>query len=330
MLEFAHPWLFALLPLPLLVWWLMPPYRESQEAVQAPFFAQLAALVGLEPQAGAVIRRKSRAQRVLGPLVWILLVGALARPQWVEPPITKKIAARDMMLAVDLSGSMETKDFENAEGTRVSRLDAVKLVLDDFIDRREDDRLGLIVFGNAPYIQAPFSQDHDTVRFLLEQTRVDMAGPQTMMGDAIGFAITRFEESTSSNRVLILLTDGNDTGSKMPPLQAARIAADRGITTHAIAMGDPAAAGEAKLDIDALKGIAEESKGRFFQANDREELEGIYRTLDEIEAGEFEMLSYRPRRALFHWPLGAAVVLILVHHLLSALLTQRRRSVAHA
>lgn len=330
MLEFAHPWLFALLPLPLLLWWLLPPYREPREAVQTPFFQQLAALMGFEPQEGAVVRSKTKAQRLLGALVWILLVGALAGPQWVEPPIVKQVSARDMMLAVDLSGSMETEDFTDEQGAQVSRLDAVKLVLDDFIARREADRLGLIVFGNAPYIQAPFSQDHDTVRYLLEQTRVGMAGPQTMMGDAIGFAITRFEESASSNRVLILLTDGNDTGSKMPPQKAADIAADHGITIHTVAMGDPKAAGEQALDIPALEGISKATRGRFFQAGDREELEGIYRALDELEPGVFETLSYRPRRALFHWPLGVAVLLLLTHHVVSALVTRRGEEVAHA
>ena len=149
------------------------------------------------------------------------------------------------------------------------------------------DRIGLIVFGNAPYIQAPFSQDHDIVRYLLDQTEVRMAGPQTMLGDAIGFAITRFEDSDaetpgSRDRVLILLTDGNDTGSKMPPDKAAHIAKGHDLTIHTIAVGDPTTVGEEKLDEDTLREIASETGGQFFRANDRTELEGIYRELDAI------------------------------------------------
>jgi Ca-activated chloride channel family protein len=211
----------------------------------------------------------------------------------------------------------------------------VKGVVGDFIERRESDRIGLIVFGNAPYIQAPFSQDHDIVRYLLDQTEVRMAGPQTMLGDAIGFAITRFEDTDtqaqrSKDRVLILLTDGNDTGSKMPPDKAANIAKGHDITIHTIAVGDPTTLGEDKLDEEALKEIADETGGRFFHANDRAELEGIYRTLDEIAPAEIQTLSYRPKTPLFQWPLGAGVLLLLTYFSTVLLLAMRRdRSAVH-
>lgn len=243
----------------------------------------------------------------------------------------KKVAARDLMPSVDLSGSMEAENFEDLSGTRISRLDAVRLVLDDFIERRENDRIGLIVFGSAAYLQAPFTEDHDAVRFLLHETRVRMAGPQTMLGDAIGFAISRFEDSTSSNRVLILLTDGNDTESRMPPATAAEIAAKYDITIHTIAMGDPTAVGEEKLDLDALRKIADATGGSFFEATDREELTSIYRELDTLVPGIHETLGWRPKRPLFHLSLAAGMVLLLLYETVMVLRsTWRERRPAHA
>jgi Ca-activated chloride channel family protein len=330
MLEFAHLWMFALLPVPLLIWWLVPAYKEPRSAIRVPFFDELVARGGQTPQRGAVVLRRSLIQRVGLPIVWALVVVTLARPQWVEEPITKIQAARDLMLAVDLSGSMEATDFEDADGNRIQRLDAVKGVLDDFMSRREGDRLGLIFFGSDAFLQVPFTQDHDTCRALLDEARVRMAGPQTMIGDAIGLAIKRFEQSEVDNRVLILLTDGNDTGSKIPPARAAEIAAGKGVTIHTVAVGDPETVGEQKLDEAVLKEIARVTDGRFFSANDRGQLEGIYRELDQLEAREFETLSHRPTRPLFHWPLGAAVVLLIGYHAATAALAHLRRRAGHA
>ena len=241
---------------------------------------------------------------------------ALARPQYVEPPIEKIESARDLMLAVDLSGSMDTRDMLDPEGNRIQRLDAVKLVLDDFISRREGDRLGLVVFGNQAFLQAPFTQDHDLVRSLLEQTRPRLAGPQTMIGDAVGLTIKTFESSEAEDRVLVLLTDGNDSGSKVPPKKTAEIAADNGITIHTVAVGDPSSRGEGEMDVEILREMAAATGGETFRADDREELEDIYRRIDELAPVDVEAVSYRPTRPLYHWPLGGAVVLILAYQLL--------------
>jgi Ca-activated chloride channel family protein len=165
----------------------------------------------------------------------------------------------------------------------------------------------------------PFTQDFETFRFLLDEAQVRMAGPQTMIGDAIGLSIKLFENSETQNRVLILLTDGNDTGSKVPPVRAAGIAAQNGVTIHTIAMGDPETIGENKLDIDILKEISEVTGGEFSQAMNREELEQVYRKLDELEPLQFETLSYRPRRQLFFYPIALLLVLMIFYHLLAAL-----------
>jgi Ca-activated chloride channel family protein len=332
MFEFAYPWMFGLLVLPFFVRLLFKPYKEQREAVQVPFFEDLKKITGQAPEKGAVILRLRFFQRIMLPLAWLLIVGALARPQWVEDPITRIEAGRDLMLAVDLSGSMETRDFLDAEDNRIDRLEAVKLVLDDFISRREGDRLGLILFGTAAYLQVPFTQDYGTFRILLDEAQVRMAGPQTMIGDAIGLAIKLFEQSESENKVMILLTDGNDTGSKVPPSRAAGIAAKNGVTIHTIAMGDPTTVGEDELDTDALQEISEITEGQFFMGMNREELDDIYRRLDKLEPLEFETLSYRPRQQLFIYPIGIFLTIYIVYHLIMAgrSLFQQKEKMSHA
>ncbi|KPK14137.1 MAG: hypothetical protein AMJ67_16670 [Betaproteobacteria bacterium SG8_41] len=319
MFEFGAPWAFVLLPAPLIIWWLLPPYREQVEAVRIPFFEQMASALGETPRRGGALLRTNLLQKLIAPLVWLLLIVGLARPQFVEPPIEKIESARDLMLAVDLSGSMDTRDMFDPDGNRITRLDAVKLVLDDFIARREADRIGVIVFGNQAFVQAPFTQDHTLVRTLLDQTEPRMAGPMTMLGDAIGLTIKAFEQSTARDRVLILLTDGNDTGSKMPPLKAAEIAAQNDLTIYPVAVGDPSSVGEGEMDLETLGDMARAAGGQLFNAGNREQLESVYREIDALTPEEIETTSYRPTRPLFFWPLGAAVVLVFLYHSLMAL-----------
>jgi Ca-activated chloride channel family protein len=195
---------------------------------------------------------------------------------------------------------MEERDFGTANGTHLTRLEAVKIVLSDFIARRKHDRLGLAVFGSAPYLQAPFTEDREVVESLLSELQPRMAGPRTMIGDAIGLAVHLFSASDKENKVVVLLTDGNDTGSQMPVERAARIAADEGITIHTIAMGDPETLGEQALDLDTLETIATTTGGSFFLALDTEELDAIYLELDRLEPDRIDTLSYRPKRPL-HW-----------------------------
>ena len=252
MYTLAHPWVLWLVLLPPVLRLILPPYREPRQAVRVPWFRRLAALLGTQPGEGAVIARISWLRLLFQWLMWALVVLALARPQFLEDPIQKIIPTRDLLLLVDLSGSMEAEDFTNSAGEKVDRLAAVKEVLDEFLTRREGDRVGLVVFGNAPFVQVPFTQDLDACRLLLEETAVRMAGPRTAFGDAIGLGITLFEESEVEDRVMIALTDGNDTGSKVPPAEAAKIAADNQIQIHVIGVGDPSSVGEQELDERAL------------------------------------------------------------------------------
>jgi Ca-activated chloride channel family protein len=316
MYELEYRWVLAALPLPLLIYWLLPTHKEERDSVRMTFFAYITQTLGLKPAPGAIVLRSNWIQRVVAPLCWCLLVIAVARPVFVDPPIQKIQPGRDLMLALDISQSMETRDFRTPEGKRVRRVDAVKKVVSDFIDKRKGDRIGLIVFGQSAYPLAPFTLDHETCLAMLDQVQSGMAGPQTMIGDAIGLTIKMFDASDAKQRVLILLTDGNDTGSRMPPRKAAEIAKQRGILIHVVGVGDPRATGEDKVDYAALRSIAEATGGQTFHGENQEELQRAYATLDKITPQNFETLSYRPKRPLFMYPLAAATLLLIVYHLL--------------
>ena len=314
MYSLAHPQLLWLILLPPILRLLLPPYREPRQAIRTTWFARLSNLLGLEPGEGAVVARTSFLRLIFQWFLWSLVVLALARPQFFEEPIQKIIPTRDLLLLVDLSGSMEAEDFTNLAGEQVDRLTAVKEVLDDFLTRREGDRVGLVVFGNAAVVQVPLTQDLDACRMLLEETAVRMAGPKTAFGDAIGLGITLFEESEVEDRVMIALTDGNDTGSKVPPAEAAKIARDNEIQIHVIGVGDPASTGEEALDEEALRAVADTTGGRYFFAQDRDQLAEIYDELDRLGTRDVEAETYRPRLDLFHWPLAGFLVLVLLLH----------------
>ena len=321
---FAYPWLLCWLAVPILVHWLTPPHREPRQGLVIPFLDRLAAQAGQTPTEGAVIMKGGWVRRVSLIIFWLSIAIALARPQIIEPPITKTIPERDLLLAVDLSGSMGTQDFTSPDGKKVDRLTAVKEVLDYFLSRRKGDRIALIFFGTAPFVQAPFTEDIHVCRQLLDEAQVSMAGPQTAFGDAIGLAITLFGRSFTKEKVLIALTDGNDTSSKVPPAKAAEIAAEKGIKIYTVAVGDPQAAGEDALDIETLKHVAETTGGLYSFAADRRQLDEIYHHLDQIEVHQAQTISHRPRHDIFYWPLGIALLVSFVQHGLQLLLTRPR------
>jgi Ca-activated chloride channel homolog len=335
MWKFDFAWMFALLPLPLMVWWLVPAYRTSAPAVRMPFFHEMAQAAGEKPARGGVRLRRNGLQRLLLPLLWVLIVTAAAKPVYVEPPITQEAPARDMMLAIDLSGSMATRDFVNTAGERMDRLSAVKRVVADFIAKRKTDRIGLVVFGDAAYPQAPLSLDHDSVQVLLNQMQIGMAGPRTAIGDAIGLTVKLMSDAQAQGQaqtqaqaresVLILLTDGNDTSSAIPPERAAEIAKAHGLVIHTIGIGDPATTGEDKVDLDALARISNITGGRAFRAlGDPQELAAVYATLDRITPAKVKREIYRPQRDFFWIPLAAALTIFALYHGLAFVLAVLR------
>ncbi|WDE96206.1 VWA domain-containing protein [Lentisphaera profundi] len=313
MIELSYPWLLSLLLLPLAIPYLFAEHKQKKSSIKLPFFKDLINLTGLDPNKNS-LNTSTLIQKFVIWLSWTCLIIALARPQFIEAPLKKTLASRDLLLAIDLSGSMETKDFKNSQGKNVSRLDSVKEVMQDFLSRREGDRIGLIYFGSAAFIQMPFTEDLEICREMLKEAQVRMAGPQTMMGDAIGLSISIFEESKLEDKVLILLTDGNDTGSLVPPEKAAQIARDKGIVIHTIAVGDPKAAGEQALDETTLKSLSNITQGKYFWAGNQKELLGIYDEIDKLNTRELDSVSHRPKRELYFWPLACFLIIITSFH----------------
>ena len=308
MISFGLPWALLALPLPWLVWKVLPAYRDRTPALRFPFFRQIAVEAGVEPGPGSVVMARSRFQMIAAGLLWGLLVLAIAQPERLGAPIETSRSARDLILAIDISGSMDTRDFADAGGAQTQRLEGVRAVVRQFIAGREGDRMALIVFGSKAYLQSPLTEDTGTIIQLLDQTQVGMAGPHTALGDAIGLAIRTFEASEIEQRLLVLLSDGADTASRMSPLNAAEIARGAGVEIHTIAVGDPAATGEDRVDTATLQDIAQRTGGEQFFASDAEALDATYARIDALAPRLVETQSYRPRQTLSHLPMLLALL----------------------
>ena len=330
-LELAWPWALAALPLPWLAARLLPRARTGGgAAVRMPFLGGL----------GSALAERADAPRwrlPLAVLAWALLVLSASRPQWVGEPINLPTEGRDLMLAVDLSGSMATEDMR--VGNQVTnRLDAVKAVAGDFIERRRGDRLGLILFGRNAYLQTPLTFDRETVRALLNEAVIGLAGKETALGDAIGLAVKKLRDRPEGDRVLILLTDGANTAGEVAPLKAAQLAAAEGVRIHTIGVGADAVGlfgmvqSGGDLDEATLEAVARETGGRYFRARDLKSLQGIYALLDQLEPVAGEEQSFRPVDELYAWPLGAAFLIGAALLLLAVLpeTIRTRREIRHA
>lgn len=332
-LEFISPQWFWVLPLPILVYWFVPAYRTKRTAIKVPFFDLLINALGEEPSEGATQLKPSWWQRIILLVSWLCVVIALAQPQMLGEPQVRKSMGRDVMVAVDLSGSMSEQDFTDANGKSIDRLNAAKSVLKDFIKEREGDRLGLILFGDAAFVQTPFTADHEAWLTLLDQTEVAMAGESTALGNAIGLAIKTFEQSSQEaggaqrEKVVIVLTDGNDTASFVEPIDAAKVAAAKGVRIHVIAMGDPTTVGEQALDMDVINKIAKDTGGQAFQAKDRNGLQKAYDDINQLEPKLYESTTYRPKVSLQHYFMAVVMVLYLLAFTLMTI--KRIRSQSH-
>jgi Ca-activated chloride channel family protein len=313
---FVWPWLLLALPVPWLVRWWLPPARSTAAALKVPYGQRLDAIAGNNGPA------RTRGVGVLAWLAWALLCVAAARPQQLGEPTQPPQAGRDLMLAVDLSGSMSDEDM-TLGGQTVDRLTAAKAVLADFLDRRPGDRVGLLVFGDKAYALTPLTLDLDSVRGQLDDSVVGLAGRATAIGDAIGLAVKRLRSQPSSQRVLILLTDGVSNAGILDPLKAAELARDEGVRIHAIAFGGEGGGvsvfgiplhlpGDEDIDETTLQRIAKLTGGKEFRARDTEELAGIYAEIDRLEPVKRPGQSVRPRIERYPWPLGAALALGLL------------------
>ncbi|HSN01096.1 MAG TPA: VWA domain-containing protein [Rudaea sp.] len=316
MLEFAWPWLFVLLPLPWLAARLLPSVRDSAgAALRLPY-----ALNGIDTATGATPVATWR--RWLALAVWALLVGAAARPQWLGPPQDVARSGRDLLLAVDASGSMQTPDMQIG-GRAVSRYAAVKAIAGDFIHRRAGDRIGLIVFGSQAYLLTPLTFDRDTVLTQLDESSVGLPGRQTAIGDAVGLAVKRLQQRPRDQRVLILLTDGVNDAGVLDPYKAIELAAAEHVKIYTIGIGaDAMTVGgffgprvvNPSQDIDTrlLTQMADKTGGKFYRAHDTAELAHIYREIDALEPTPDKGQQFRPIDEWFWWPLALAALIVLV------------------
>lgn len=315
MFEFSYPWVFLLIILPFIIHRLPWAYFSKRAALRISFKEDIDAIVQSQSTVNG-ISRASFWQKVLLGSLYILVLIALAKPQYIAEPVSKEISQREVLIAIDLSGSMATKDFKDNNGTSIDRLEAVKMVLKNFFTARKGEKIGLIVFGNAAFVQAPFTQDLPALEHLLSELNIGMAGPQTAMGDSIGLAVKMFQDSNVTDRMLILMSDGDDTGSKVPPLTAAKLAEENGVSIFPIAIGDPKNAGEHPIDTETLKAIAKTTKGKFYFALNSKELLDIYAQIDKLKPKEVKEIIHRPKFDLFIYPLLATVLLLLGYGLL--------------
>jgi Ca-activated chloride channel homolog len=328
MWSLAWPWALAALPLPLIMRYLLPEARGMSEAgLRVPSIESFRTLID-----------RSGAEQLLNwrfwvaALAWILLVLAAARPERIGDELDVPVAGRNLMLAVDLSGSMDQKDFELG-GLRVDRLTATKAVASDFIERREGDRIGLILFGERAYLQVPLTLDRETVNVLLLEAFIGLAGEKTAIGDAITLAVRRVHEQKVNvgEQVLVLLTDGANTAGEVDPIKAAELAQQVGLRIYTIGIGaeqlevasliggrrriNPSA----DLDEDTLTKIAGLTGGRYFRATDTASLQDIYKLVDELEPVEEPESGFRPVKSYYFVPLGVAVALVALLSLTSLL-----------
>ncbi len=317
-MAFAWLWVFALFPLPWIVRrWAPPVPHTSGRSMKVPHFEDIMTL-----QSGHLIASTgSRPSKLfwLAIMIWLALLVAAARPQRMGDPVGLPTSGRDLMLAVDVSGSMKIPDF-SVNGKEVTRLEVVKAAGGEFIARRTGDRVGFIVFGSRAYVQTPLTFDRATVQAMLRETEVGLAGKETAIGDAIGLAVKRLKEQPAGSRVLVLLTDGANTAGEVSPTQAAALAKDQGIRIFTIGVGAdrmevPSFFGtqtvnpSRDLDEDLLRHLAQSTGGLYLRAKDTSGLRRVYEELDRLEPATTQTELFRPTTELFIWPLGLALSL---------------------
>ena len=321
MLEWAWPWLLVALPLPWLVarlW--QPAHAQASAALRLPY-----ALEGLDAATGA--NPVSRWRRFLAILAWCALVVAAARPQWVGEAEALPRSGRDLLLAVDASGSMSIQDMA-ISGRAVNRYAAVKAIAGDFIRRRVGDRIGLVVFGSQAYLLTPLTFDRDTVFKQLDESAIGLPGKETAIGDAVGLSIKRLRERPLDRRVLILLTDGVNDAGELDPRKAIDLAVSEQVKIYTIGIGADSMRVDgffgsqvvnpsADIDEKMLTTMADKTGGRFFRARNTAELAQIYGEIDRLEPSADAQQQFRPVDEIFYWPLSAAALLALFATLLA-------------
>ncbi|MBA6251435.1 MULTISPECIES: VWA domain-containing protein [unclassified Colwellia] len=312
MINLLLPWVLLALPIPLLMYLLPAKNQNQAAALKMPILIQNASSQSFSA-------KTKKSPRILFLLIWSLIVLSASQPQWLGEAVNVPTEGREMMIAVDLSGSMQVEDMQ-INGSTVNRLDMLKVLLGEFIERRTGDRLGLILFGDDAYMQTPMTFDRKTVQQMLDEAVLGLVGKQTAIGDAIALAVKRFDAKKQSNRVLLLLTDGQNTAGKITPEQALELAVAKNITIYSVGIGADVMIQDSifgkrrinpssELDEESLQQLASETGGYYFRARDSKDMSEIYQLLDALEPIEQDQQQMRPLTALFYWPLSTALLL---------------------
>jgi Ca-activated chloride channel family protein len=318
MIDWHWPWAFFLLPLPLIVFWLLPKVKQQEAALKVPNLG----LWQTSTQVAQINSQQTWPSLILPLLLWLALLTALARPHILGDIVELPTSGRDLMLAIDISGSMDIEDMK-WQGRPVNRLFTVKKVLNDFVSQRQGDRLGLVLFGSQAYLQAPLTFDWQTVQTLMNEAQIGLAGKQTAIGDAIGLTIKRLQSHPEQSRVVILLTDGANTAGEVEPLKAAELAQQSNVKIYTIGLGADAMEVASffgsrqvnpsrDLDEVTLKKMADITGGHYFRARDSKELEKIYDMIDQLEPTEKDPEIFRPQINVYYWPLAIALIISFI------------------
>jgi len=327
MIQLLYPMLLVALPIPLIIWFFSKAKQPQLAAIRTPLYSNWNAIQQSQQSSNS----KQLLSKLITFIIWSSIVIACARPQYVGEPIELPTTGRDLLLSIDISGSMEEEDLK-LKGKRANRLQVVKSIISEFIEKREGDRLGLVLFGEKAYLQTPLTFDLTTVQFMLDETAIGLAGAsRTAIGDGIGLSIKRLRERPAENRVLILLTDGRNNSGELDPIEAAKLATHAGIKIYTIGVGadkqirrsllfgtttfNPSA----ELDEETLKQVAKLTGGQYFRARSSEELAKIYNLLDQLEPVEDKPEIYRPITELFYWSLSVALALLILPLLINLL-----------
>ncbi|MBA2650333.1 MAG: VWA domain-containing protein [Legionella sp.] len=310
MFELAHPWALACLVLPFLVWYLLKPAKiVLPVALKIPFFNALQTIVHTGKHSLAL-----QKSLWLPALIWLGLAIALAGPRWVGEPTPITRDAYNIMMALDLSGSMEITDML-MDGTPVSRLTVVKQAAEQFVRARSEDKIGLILFGTRAYLQTPLTYDKHSILLRIEDASSGLAGQTTSIGDALGLAVKRLGDVSKKGRIIILLTDGANNSGVLSPLKAAELAQDEHIKVYTIGLGSEGNATDffianasADLDEPTLKQIAGKTGGRYFRATDTQSLQEIYKTINKLETVKQEQATIRPQKEYYPWFVAFALL----------------------
>lgn len=322
MIHMAYPSIFVLLPLPWLIRrFIAKAISESQTALKVPFYQQMQQ--AMQHMSGTTgINRRQFMQSIIFYMIWCLLLVSASGLQWLGRPQQLPRHGRDIMLAIDLSGSMQTPDMK-IDGKYLSRIAVVKQVANQFIAKREGDRIGLILFGTRAYLQTPLTFDRKTVQQMLNDATVGIAGIQTAIGDGIGLAIKRLMKYPKDSRALVLMTDGGNNAGVVLPIAAAKKAAELGIKIYTIGLGakrmvvngflGPQVINPSSdLDIHSLQQIAKITGGKFFRAESGDALKHVYQQLDKLEPVAADTVTLRPITPLYPYPLTIALLLFFL------------------